>query len=204
MRRRGGYELRGAVHNAKQEITEVRKFLAWLAERDKTIASCRQSDVDEYVADGPTTRHLIRTFTVWSSKHRVSTAITIDFRQARSARTITQDDRLDWVGRCLVGDLDTLPYRIAAALLLLYAQPLVRIAALRTEQIEVAPTELRILLGKEAAAVPEPFAQLLRGHLAARPTLRTANAAGSPWLFPSTRAGQHPAPEYDHGRNRSC
>lgn len=194
MRHRGRSELRGAVHNAKQEITAVGKFLAWLAERNETIAACRQSDVDEYLADGPTTRHLIRTFIVWSRKHSVSALLTIEFRQARSARTITQDDHMDWIGRCLVGDLDTLPYRVAAALLLLYAQPLVRIAALRTEQIQIAPTELRILLGKESASVSEPFAQLLRDHLAARPNLRTANTEGSPWLFPSTRAGHHLRP----------
>jgi hypothetical protein len=194
MRHRGGSELHGAVHSSKQEITEVGNFLGWLAERDKSIGCCHQADVDEYLAGGPTTRHLIRTFTVWSSKHRISPPLTIDFRRARSARTITQDDRLDWIGRCLIGDLDTLPYRVVAALLLLYAQPLVRIAALRTEQIQVAPTELRILLGDEAAAVPEPFAQLLRDHLFARPNLRTANTEGSPWLFPSTRAGQHLQP----------
>jgi hypothetical protein len=89
----------------------------------------------------------------------------------------------------------TPPYRVAAALVLVYAQPLVRIAALRTEQIQVAPTEIRILLGDEAAAVPEPFARLLREHLAARPNLQTANTDGSPWLFPSTRAGQHLHPQ---------
>ncbi|MDP9094861.1 MAG: recombinase XerD [Actinomycetota bacterium] len=191
IRRRLGQELRGAVHTSKQEITEVGRFLEWLAGRDKSIGNCTQADVDEYLAGGTTTRHLIRTFTVWSSKQRVSPPLTIGFRQARSARMITQDERLDWLGRCLVGDLGTVPYRVAAALLLLYAQPLVKVAALRTDQVQVAPIELRILLGKEPAAIPEPFAQLLREHLAARPNLRTANTNGSPWLFPSTRAGQH-------------
>lgn len=190
-RRREGTNVRGAVHTSKQEITEVDKFLTWLAGRGKTIGDCTPADLDEYLAGGPTTRHMIRTFTVWSTKHRVSCPLTIYFRRARSARMITQDDRLDWIGRCLVGDVDTLPYRVAAALLLLYAQQLVRIAALRTEQIQVALAEIRILLGEEAAAVPEPFAQLLGDHLVARPNLRTANTDGSPWLFPSTRAGQH-------------
>jgi hypothetical protein len=56
--------------------------------------------------------------------------------------------------RCLSGKPDTLPYRVAAVLLLLYAQPLVRVAAMRTEQIQVAPSEILVLLGKEPALSP--------------------------------------------------
>jgi hypothetical protein len=47
IRRRVGQELRRAVHTSKQEITEVDRFLTWLAERDTTIYTCRQADVDE-------------------------------------------------------------------------------------------------------------------------------------------------------------
>jgi hypothetical protein len=191
IRRRVGQELRGAVLTSKQEITEVGRFLAWLAERDKTITTCGQGDVDEWLASGPTTRHAIRTFIVWSGEQKLNPDLSVGFRQARSSRLITHDERLDWLRRCLTGQPDTLPYRIAAVLLLLYAQPLVRVAAMRTEQIQVTPREIRILLGKQPAAIPQPFAQLLRDHLATRPNLRTANTDGSPWLFPSTRAGHH-------------
>lgn len=191
IRRRVGQELRGAVHTSKQEITEVGRFLTWLAERDKTIYTCRQADVDEWLAGGPTSRHAIRTFIVWSGEQKLNSELSVGFRQARSDRLITQDDRLDWLCRCLTGEPDTLPYRVAAVLLLLYAQPLVRVAAMRTEQVQVSPSEILVLLGKEPAAVPEPFAQLLRDHLAARPNLRTANTDGSPWLFPGYRAGRH-------------
>lgn len=39
--------------------------------------------------------------------------------------------------------------------------------------------------------LPEPFAELMRTHLANRPNMRTTNSAGSTWLFPGTRAGRH-------------
>lgn len=179
------------MRTSKQEITEVGRFLAWLAERDKTIYTCRQADIDEWLASGPTTRHAIRTFIVWCGEQKISSELSIGFRQARSGRLMTQDDRLGWLGQCLAGEPDTLPYRVAAVLLLLYAQPLVLVAAMRTDQLQVAPAEILALLGKEPAAVPEPFAQLVRDHLRSRPNLRTGNTNGSPWLFPGYRAGRY-------------
>lgn len=76
-------------------------------------------------------------------------------------------------------------------LLLLYAQPLTRIAALRTDQIRSTPDGLTIELGSEPAAIPAPFAELVLGHLAQRPNLQTSNRPDSPWLFPGGRPGQH-------------
>jgi len=107
----------------------------------------------------------------------------------RSLHLIAHDDRLRWLERCLTGTPDTLAYWVAAVLLLLYAQPLVRIAAMRTEDVHAGPTGITTQLGREPAAVPEPFAALLRAHLGQRPNLRTSNTAGNPWLFPGRRAG---------------
>ena len=60
-------------------------------------------------------------------------------------------------------------------LLMLYAQPLVRIAALKTTAIVLTPQELRISLGAEPIPVPEPFAGMLRFHPHNRPNLRTTD-----------------------------
>jgi hypothetical protein len=59
-----------------------------------------------------------------------------------------------------------------STLLLLYAQPLVRIAALKTTAIVLTPQKLRISLGAEPIPAPEPFAGMLRFHLHNRPNLR--------------------------------
>jgi hypothetical protein len=50
---------------------------------------------------------------------------------------------------------------------------------------------MSISLGRHPTDVPEPFASLVREHLAARPNLRTGAGPDSPWLFPSTLAGRH-------------
>lgn len=85
---------------------------------------------------------------------------------------------------------------MTGTLLLLYAQPLSKIAALQTTAVARAGNEMRIALGVEAAPVPEPFAALLDHHLRKRPNLRTVGGTMcTPWLFPSTRAGWHIDPQ---------
>jgi hypothetical protein len=88
--------------------------------------------------------------------------------------------------------MESLPYRVAGTLLLLYAQPLMKIVALPTAAIVIAPLETRISLGAEPVSVPEPFADMLKHHLDNRPNLRTAGGmAANLWLFPGHRAGKH-------------
>ena len=149
----------GPKRSAKQEITETIKFLTWLEEtHGRTIDNCVQRDVDEYLASGPTTRHAIRTFFIWAKKSKINVAVQIGFRQAKTTPTITQEQRLAWIKELLTGDSESLPYRVAGVLLLLYAQPLTKIAGLQTTAIAQADGDTRIALGKEPIPVPEPFA----------------------------------------------
>ena len=105
---------------------------------------------------------------------------------------LTQDQRLARIKGLLTDDIESLPYRVAGTLLLLYAQPLIRIVALPTAAIVVAPHETRISLGAEPVPVPEPFAGMIQHHLDNRPNLRTAGGIiTNPWLFPGHRAGKH-------------
>ncbi|MBM9465929.1 hypothetical protein [Nakamurella leprariae] len=122
---------------------------------------------------------------------RVNQNVRIGHRVARTTPPITQDQRIAWIGELLTGTSDTLPYRVAGTLLLLFAQPLVRVAALRTEALIDTPNGLHISLGREPAPVPDLFAELLREHPEHRPNLRTGTGRDSPWLFPGTTAGQH-------------
>ncbi|MDZ7886667.1 MAG: recombinase XerD [Mycobacterium sp.] len=186
-----GVSTRGPVHASKQDITEALKFLEWLrAEHGRTIANCTQQDVDLWVTTGPTTRHLIRTFIIWCKKMRVNRSITLGHRQAKTVRALTQDQRLEWIRELLSGDSESLPYRVAGTLLLLYAQPLVRVAAIPMSKVLVAPAGLSLQLGLTPSPVPEPFADLLKRHINNRPNLRTGGA-DNPWLFPGYRPGEH-------------
>ncbi|WP_175460644.1 hypothetical protein [Arthrobacter sp. ok909] len=188
-----GRPTRGPVHSAKQEITETIKFLTWLkTTHRRAVESCVQTDVDAWLADGPTTRHAIRTFFIWAVNNRTCTNITIGHRQAKTMPLLGQDQRLAMLKACLTDDVDTLPYRVAATFLLLYAQPVVNIAAMKSTDVIITPDGLRLSLGQgDPAPVPEPFASLLIEHLASRPNMRTDNSSESEWMFPGYRHGRH-------------
>ncbi|MCE0765944.1 hypothetical protein LWC35_23990 [Pseudonocardia kujensis] len=200
---RRGEPLRGKVHYAKQEITEIGRFMTWLQQQDLTLNTCTQQHLDRWLADGPSTRFIIRTFLRWARRHRIAPDLHVARRVPQSTPTFAEEARLELLARCLRDEPDTLTYRVAAVLLLLYAQPLTRIASMRTEQVWSTSDGLVLVLGDEPAAVPAPFDQLLLDHLARRPNLQTGSHSDSPWLFPGTRAGQHLAPNTIMTRLRS-
>jgi hypothetical protein len=191
-----GQSTAAATRYAKQEITEAIKFLTWLhSAHSRTLATCLQQDVDEWLASGPTTRSKVRNILAWADKAQVNKSVKITHQQAPPSRALTQDQRLEWLRELLEGDSETLSYRVAGILLLLYAQPLTKVAALRTSAITFVGNNVCISLGKEPIPVPSPFAQMLAGYVDNRPHLRAAGGlANSPWLFPSVRPGRHRQP----------
>ena len=180
------------MHSAKQEITETVKFLTWLHQtHHRTAATCTQQDADEWLAGGPTTRTMIRNFFQLAKKSRLNTGVTVAHRTPRSSPSLSQEQRLAWIRELLTGTSESLPYRVAGMLLLLYAQPLVKVVTLTTEAIAESPHGMRIQLGRHPVDVPEPFANMIRQHRDARPNLRTSAWTDSPWMFPSILAGRH-------------
>ena len=100
-----------------------------------------------------------------------------------------------WLREIIDGDCESLAYRVAGILLLLFDQPLTKIAALPTSAITITENDMRISLGQEPIPVPQPFADMLANHNPADPNLgATAEMAATPWLFPSSRPGRHLVP----------
>ena len=177
---------------AKQDITEAIKFLTWLHNaHHRTAATCTQQDVNEWLASGPTTRSKVRNFFAWANKASLNTSVQIAHQQPPASRALTQQQRLAWLKELLSGEPDTLAYRVAGILLLLYAQPLTKVAALPIDAISSTNGETRICLAKNRFRY-QPFAAMVHRHLATRPNLRAAGGVAlSPWLFPGERPGRH-------------
>jgi hypothetical protein len=94
----------------------------------------------------------------------------------------------------LTDDTIALRTRVAAGLLLLFAQPLTRIVKLTLDDVICSPKDngqdVYLRLGNPPTPVPQPLAGLLIELVGARANMNTASNPGSNWLFPGGRAGQ--------------
>ncbi|MFI9176364.1 hypothetical protein [Streptomyces lincolnensis] len=83
---------------------------------------------------------------------------------------------------------DSLPLRArgAAALVLLYAQPVSRIVRLTIDD----ETTVTVQLGDPPSPLPEPVASLMRAYIQSRQHLPHASSRSSQWLFSGRQPGQ--------------
>jgi len=75
-------------------------------------------------------------------------------------------------------------------MLVLYGQPISRIATMRMDEFREDHDRPEVKLGKDWADIPEPAAAVIRVHLAARPGLTTAANPDSPLAFPGRMPGR--------------
>lgn len=97
---------------------------------------------------------------------------------------------MDLLGRVLTDhDLPLRP-RVAAAIVLLYAQPLSRVVRLTIDDVIHDDDQVLLRLGEPPSPVPAPVADLLLSWIPNRDNMNTATNRDSRWLFPGRRAGQ--------------
>ncbi len=80
--------------------------------------------------------------------------------------------------------------RTAAAIVLLYAQPLSPVVRLSVDDVLHDADRTLLRLGDPPSPVSEPVAALLRELLSNRTNMNTATNHDSRWLFPGRRAGE--------------
>ncbi len=108
----------------------------------------------------------------------------------RQAAPLPQHERVELLGRILTGhDLPLRP-RVAAAIVLLYAQPLSRVVRLTLDDVIHDGDQVLLRLGEPPSPVPGPVADLLLSWIDKRDNMNTATNRNSRWLFPGRRAGQ--------------
>ncbi|WP_432850493.1 hypothetical protein ACQPXB_08065 [Amycolatopsis sp. CA-161197] len=178
------------TQQAREEIRQALGFLAWLHQRDRRLATCRQADIDAWYAQGYIAHRLTQAFLRWAMSNKLLVKVTIPHRSTVNPAPLDQHHHLAVIRALLTEETIPLLTRVAALLMLLYAQPLTRILKLTLDDVLDADGELSIRLGDPPIPVPEPFAGLLRQHLQQRLNLTTATNRDARWLFPGRRAGQ--------------
>ncbi len=182
--------------HAGDQVKHATAFLRWLSGHGLTLSACRQADIDAWHAGhNEHGRNTIRAFLLWCMTSRLTGRFRLPAAVIRQAAPLPERERVELLGRLLTGhDLPLRP-RVAAAIVLLYAQPLSRVVRLTVDDVIHDGDQVLLRLGEPPSPVPGPVADLLLSWIDKRDNMNTATNRNSPWLFPGRRAGQPMNPD---------
>ncbi len=185
-----------ARRHAGDQVKRATAFLRWLSGRGLTLADCRQAGIDAWYAESNEhARNYTRPFLQWCMRNKLTGRFQLPQSVARHAAPLSDDERVSHLGRILIADDLPLRARVAASLVLLYAQPLSRIVRLTLDDVTRDGDQVLLRLGEPPSPVPGPVADLLLSWTGNRDNMNTATNRNSPWLFPGRRAGQPMNPD---------
>ena len=185
---RSGPEGAGSAAAALAKFVTAQVFCSWIEARGAELGHLDQALVDTFVAEHPRRADGLATFTTWAAHQHLAPAVRVERRPSSFPATFAPADvQLIGARACLTDDTIPARDRLAGALLLLYGQPLSRIARLRRADLDLTAVGVAVRLGQTPLALPEPLAQLAR-QIAHEPPPTPGVARGfvtdSPWLFP--------------------
>ncbi|WP_067903645.1 hypothetical protein [Nocardia vaccinii] len=189
----------GPITNRQQttvrsDVSNIISLLNWLRDNDRTLAICRQVDIDDWLNDGPEARCTIRKFLTWCAHRRAARKLTIPAHIRPELRTVFTETHHRWAlaRRLLHSDSIDDRDRVAGLLVLLYAQQLTRVVALTTNDVIADDHGVQLKLGSKPLQLHPPMSELLlrlvenrRGHAA------LGHTDDHPWLFPGGIPGRH-------------
>ena len=156
------------------------------------MSLCHQADIDAWHNEHD--RNTIRAFLQWCMTSRLTGRFRLPTAVARQAAPLPDHERVGQLGRLLTDHDLPLRSRVAAVIVLLYAQPLSRVVRLTVDDVIHDGDQVLLRLGEPPSPVPAPVADLLLSWIENRDNMNTATNRHSRWLFPGRRAGQpmHP------------
>jgi hypothetical protein len=179
---------RTVTAHARNQINAAIALLDWTARRDIDLGDLAQHHIDVWLA-GPPSRRYARYFLAWTAQQHLTTNLTIRAAPVRAGSALDSEDRWEIARRLLHDDTVELVDRITGSFVLLYAQPLTRIAAMTTDQVHIDDGTVSIRFAGHDVQIPEPLATLISTFAAGGHRSHTGiGATTSSWLFP----GHHP------------
>jgi len=191
----------GAISSARATIVVTVRFLSWLADRNQTITTAAQADLDRYAARYPGRAVALVLFVTWTAGTGLTSGLNMPVKQQHQPQvTLSDHDRWNHVELLLHDDTIRLYTRVAGLFTLLFAQPLARITRMRAGQITVHEDgHVTVTFDTFPIELPEPLDRLVLAQLARR---GQASYASHPdqWLFPGGIPGKHLATENIRGQ----
>ena len=193
--RRKAAKDRLTIYSAKWARMRLRMsatFLVWLDDQGKSLADCRQSDVDDWLSSGNTTKYLIRDFLVWASARGFTSDLRVPRRKVLTAASpIDSDAQWEAIDRLFLQAGIPVRDRVAGLFVLLFAQNLTRIQRLTTEHILLTSDGVTCAFGKDPVVLPEllgSFIFELQKAQESNPKARRRD--GTFWLFTGRTPGR--------------
>ncbi|WP_370132600.1 hypothetical protein [Streptacidiphilus sp. EB103A] len=151
------------------------------------LSQLTQEQLDQWVGEGPSTRHNARDFLVWAADHGRARQLVVPHREKPSP--VGMGARAHWgaLQRCLRDEELPLDVRVAGVLVLFYGQHVSRISSLSRDRLRSRGAEGYIVLGEVPVLMPQPLT-LLVTRLTATDTTSEEDQQRVPsrWLFPSS------------------
>jgi len=181
-----------------QQFTQAQLFMTWLHDSGFEPAALTQARLDTWYATHRVhQRYRVRGFLTWAvSQGHLPRSLVVHQVAFKAGTTITQQRRLELLRHYLTDDSTARPARVAAVLMLLYAQPLSRIHRLTLDDLLTIDGTPHLRLGDPPSPLPTPAAHLLH-------RLVDDAGSGSQWLFPGRMPGQPVAYATLHRRLRA-
>jgi hypothetical protein len=174
----------------QQQVRAAVALLDWLGSRKLALGTCGQADLDEWVAAGSSRSRDAGHFVRWAARQRLTPVSLPAVRWHGPVRALDDDARWDAARRLLHDDTVSARDRLAGLLVVLYAQPVARVARLTTSHVTASGATVQISLGTAPITLPEPVASLARQLLEGKRGHATTGAGDpSPWLFPGGQPG---------------
>lgn len=180
----------GTFLRAKQATTVAIDFCNWLTAHHTTLSAVTQTDLEAWIATGPSTRLIIDRFLAWSRRsHITSQDLTVPKHRRGTARRMPQPDQQEVLADVVSGTQLSARDRLAAILVLVFAQPIERIRNLTWDDIEITDATVDLTLAAVPITLAPPLDQLVRDLAAGPGHQQTAAHPDSPWVFRGTKPG---------------
>lgn len=176
----------------KAHVRAAISLLDWLQARGRTLGGAAQGDLDALLAgDGATKRRDLGHFVRWAAAERLCGLELPAVRWTGPSSSIDAERRWEQARWLLSDECLDRSDRVAALLVLLYAQRASAISRLRIDHVEVAGDAVALRLGKCPIVLPEPLAGIVIALVATRRGHAVLGTSGtSPWLFPGGQPGR--------------
>jgi hypothetical protein len=176
----------GELGRAKAELTSADAFLNWLTVGGRQLEHCTQADIDAWVSGPRADRHIARQFARWATAQKLMPRLKFPSgpRRGPAGPIIDQDPR-DIARRLLDDPEIPARERVAAILVAIYAQPIVRVARFTIDRIATTDTDsMTVTLAQTPVTLPATIAAAVSTWLEQRDMDMPPLATPSPWLFP--------------------